>query len=240
MKRLLDLYCGAGGAGAGYSRAGFEVVGVDINPQPNYPFQFIQFDVVSLFAYWNLGYAVHKYTLADFDAIHASPPCQRYSAGTPMRRREVYPDLIGPTRDLLMQAGLPYVIENVMSAPLINPVRLCGSTFNLKAKDVDGETVCLQRHRKMETSFVLSPLPCRHDKTLQVAGAYRAGAGDKGRYDKRGKRRGYVPKAAVLCELFQTPWMTFDEVCEAIPPAYTEYVGAHLMGALSASELEAA
>src|SRR5688500_15798892 len=154
--RLLDLFCGAGGAAMGYHRAGFEVMGVDINRQPHYPFEFIQAD-----ALWYLAALEdkrHGLTAKDaFDVIHASPPCQLYSTvGKQAAKKHdiTYPDLVGPTRELLVKSGLPYVIENVMGAPLISPIRLCGSSFGLD----------IRRHRRFELGgfdILLTP-PCAH------------------------------------------------------------------------------
>ena len=120
--RLLDLFCCAGGAGTGYSLAGFDVVGVDIKPQPNYPFPFIQTDALNLDSKF----------IATFDAIHASPPCQSYSDLAKRNgNADAWPRLIDPVRDVLLpQSGLPYVIENVEGAPLRNPVVLCGTMFH--------------------------------------------------------------------------------------------------------------
>src|SRR5690349_21349641 len=121
--RLLDLFCGAGGAAKGYADAGFEVVGVDHVDQPNYPYEFHKGDALLMGA-WLL----HN---GDFDAVHASPPCQAYTTLRTLQGGKEYPDLIAPTRDLLQKSGLPYVIENVVGAPLVNPVQLCGSSFGL-------------------------------------------------------------------------------------------------------------
>jgi len=116
--RLLDLFCCAGGAGVGYSRAGFDVVGVDIDPQPHYPFPFIQADALTL----------DPKFIASFDAVHASPPCQAYSDLAKRNgNAHEWPRLIEPIREILIRSGLPYVIENVDGAPLINPVVLCGT-----------------------------------------------------------------------------------------------------------------
>src|SRR5271157_4967892 len=118
--RLLDLFCCAGGAGVGYRRAGFEVVGVDIEPQPNYPFPFIQANALAL---------DHEF-IASFDAVHASPPCQSYSdLAKRNRNADAWPRLVEPVRDMLIRSGLPYIIENVEGAPLRNPVVLCGTMF---------------------------------------------------------------------------------------------------------------
>ena len=126
--RLLDLFCCAGGAGKGYVDAGFEVVGVDIDPQPNYPFEFHQADAIEFVS-------AHGH---EFDAIHASPPCQAFSKTKTLHDNE-HPDLIEPTREALIATGKPWVIENVVGAPLINPIKLTGQHFGMVAPDVDGE-----------------------------------------------------------------------------------------------------
>ena len=138
--RLLDLFCGAGGAAMGYHRAGFTVVGVDINPQRHYPFEFHQADAL-------------EFDVSGFDAIHASPPCQAFTA---YKRRPNhvgdYPDLIWPTRQKLIASGVPYVIENIPKAPLLNPITLCGSSFGLDVR----------RHRLFESNVPLLAPPCDH------------------------------------------------------------------------------
>jgi DNA (cytosine-5)-methyltransferase 1 len=144
--RLLDLFCGAGGAAMGYHRAGFDVVGVDINPQPRYPFEFHQADAMT-------------FPLDGFDAIHASPPCQLYANVTAWRGVPTdHPDLIDATRQRLIASGVPWVIENVPEAPVRPDFLLCGSQFGLNVK----------RHRAFETSprlYCLLP-PCRHRRLL--------------------------------------------------------------------------
>ena len=139
--RLLDLFCGAGGAAMGYRRAGFEVVGVDIEPQPRYPFEFHQWDAMELLA-WHVHHAGRGWPFGSFDAIHASPPCQLFSEGAPGRKRADHPDLLTPVRECLKAIGLPYVIENVATAPMPTSILLCGATFGLP----------LIRHRRFEVN----------------------------------------------------------------------------------------
>ena len=130
--RLLDLFCSAGGAAMGYHRAGFDVTGVDINPQPRYPFAFVQGDALEYVA-------AHGH---EYDAIHASPPCQRYSKATIVHAgvRETHPDLVAPARELLVASGAEWIIENVVGAPLIAPARLCGTMFGLTFARTGGRT----------------------------------------------------------------------------------------------------
>lgn len=200
--RLLDLFCGAGGAGMGYHRAGFEVVGVDIEPQKHYPFEFHQADALEYVA-------EHGH---EFDAIHASPPCQRWSKCTPVEYKRAYPDLIGVTRAALVATGKPYVIENVEEARhlLINPIKVCGSTLGLN----------LFRHRYFEISafWLLSP-SCDHgDAPILLSGTMRR-KGEPRRENSAAEKR----------EASGLTWMSIAEMDEAIPPAYTEYLGRHLI-----------
>lgn len=200
--RLLDLFCGAGGAATGYARAGFDVVGVDIKPQPRYPFEMYHDDALAI-----LRHGIEHGTIGMFDAIHASPPCQAYSRATAWRgNRSSHPDLIAPTRELLLETGLPYVIETVREGRrlLRNPLMLCGSAVG----------VPVQRHRYFEANWPLSLLthPCRHEGLLP--------------FEHKGERA-YAD--AMGCE-----WMTVLEGREAIPPAYTELIGHQLMQHLQA------
>ncbi len=145
--RLLDLFAGAGGAGMGYHRAGFDVTGVDIEPHDDYPFALIVADALEVLT--------DEAFLSDFDVIHASPPCQHYAPVTAWRgNHDDHPDLLGPTRDLLTATGLPYVIENVPGAPMRVDYMLCGSMFGLRVR----------RHRWFETSHPTYDLlpPCDH------------------------------------------------------------------------------
>ena len=222
--RLLDLFCGAGGAGMGYHRAGFDVVGVDIEPQPDYPFEFIQADAIEY------GTA-HGH---EFDARHASPPCQAFSpfSALPNAGKKRPPvDLIEPTRAMLAMIGGPYVMENVVQAPVADGsdlfgthgAMLCGTMFGLK----------IYRHRKFETTFHL-PQP-GHPRHIYLA--MRAGylpTPERPFMSVHG-RGGYNSKAWVKAAAgaLEIPWVTaLDSVCEAIPPAYTEFIGRQLLDAL--------
>ena len=222
--RLLDLFCCEGGAGTGYAQAGFDVVGVDIAPQPRYPFEFHQADAIEYVTqHWR-----------EFDAIHASPPCQAYSITKHSHGKE-HPDLLEPTRAALVATGLPYIIENVVGAPLIDPVLLCGTMFNLSAIDVDGEPLVLQRHRLFESNvWLMSAGGCSHDGR-RVAGVYGGGrhrnVSDR---DSPSRRGGYTPLGSVRAELMDMPWATQHGLTQAIPPAYTEFLGRQLMAHLEA------
>ncbi len=133
MSKVLDLFCGAGGAADGYHQAGFEIVGVDIKPQPHYPYEFILAD-----ALWILDQLYEWPNLMKADFIHTSPPCQRFSTMTKRwNRQEIHPDLIMPLREKLIKLEIPYIIENVPGAPLQKPIKLCGSMFNLEVRRHD-------------------------------------------------------------------------------------------------------
>jgi DNA (cytosine-5)-methyltransferase 1 len=204
--KLLDLFCCAGGAGTGYSRAGFDVTGVDILPQRNYPFRFIQAEA--------LEYV--RLHASEFDAVHASPPCQAYTqAALGMRNAgKVYPDLLAPTRDALNLTGLPWIIENVPDAPMRADYKLCGCQFGLK----------LRRERWFETSwqgFNLRPT-CHHPfPVVSVVG--------HGTPSWVRKRLGFNPKIQDYHEAMGITWMNRRELSQAIPPAYTEFLGGLLI-----------
>jgi DNA (cytosine-5)-methyltransferase 1 len=209
--KIADLYCGGGGAAMGYARAGLEVVGFDINKQPHYPFEFVQADVLELGPEY----------LRQFDAVHASPPCQFYTGKTPTwgRKRvhwEDHPQLIEPTREMLKAAEVDYVLENVKGAPVRNDIMLCGTMFGLR----------IIKHRYFECSFpVFDLMPqCDHGDV------YNPWAG-KGR------------TADKLREAQGTPWLPMHggasrkagytgDLNNAIPPAYTEWLGRKLIAHL--------
>jgi DNA (cytosine-5)-methyltransferase 1 len=200
---LLDLYCGSGGAGRGYQLAGFDVVGVDIAPQPDYPGIAVVGDAIE--------YArQHGHR---FDAVHASPPCQRYSHALHGKPRWHHPDLVGPTREVLLALGLPYVIENVPGAPLLDPVVLCGEMFGL----------AVIRHRLFEVNWPLAQPPHPPHRGTVRDGAYLSVAGHGGDSVTR--------SLSAVKWAMEMPWATtYDGVVQAVPPAYTEHIGLRLRG----------
>lgn len=205
--RLLDLFCGAGGAAMGYHRAGFdEIVGVDINPQPNYPFRFIQADAIEF-----LDAMIDGREDIAYDLIHASPPCQAYSIATVQHRHNDYPDLVDPTRERLQLVGRPYVIENVPGAPLGYSITLCGSTLGLER---------IRRHRNFETSWLMMSPGCDHSQLVEPLTV--VGHSEQGRsYESRSLPHGLDARR----EAMGIDWMTRDELTQAIPPAFTQYIG---------------
>lgn len=220
MLKLLDLFCCAGGAAEGYARAGFEVVGVDRDPQPRYPFTFVQADVLSLDPEW----------IASFDAIHASPPCQGYTAMRHAPGAKGAPRLIYEVRALLQATGRPYVIENVEEArdDMVNPGRLCGTMFGLGAQGHD-----LHRHRLFETNWKLIAPDCMHT-SRPVIGVYGGHARCRSaKHGGRGTRDVWEGgHKAAASEAMGINWMTLGEMSEAIPPAYTRFIGQQLERAL--------
>jgi DNA (cytosine-5)-methyltransferase 1 len=242
--RLLDLFCGAGGCTKGYQRAGFYVIGVDINPQPNYcGDEFVQYDALDYVRWLCDGWRSAYIRISDLAAIHVSPPCQAYTSLRSLHKKREYPDLIAPTRELLVAAGIPYVIENVENARrhLIDPVLICGSMFD--------PPMDVQRHRYFEANWPLAhpQWPCRHklwdyryrsldqrkkrgSRVVQVHGGGQHGrdyllsrvVGVHGHVNYEGE--GELRKRAMGID-----WMTQAELAEAIPPAYTELIGHQLM-----------
>jgi len=209
MLQALDLYCGAGGATRGLQDAGFHVTGVDCKPQPRYPGdRFIEGDAL----------AFDPVALRAFDLIWASPPCQAHTALKDMHNPHPHVDLIGATRRLLAASGRPYVIENVVGAPLVDPFMLCGSSFELEAAGRE-----LRRHRLFETSFpVTAPLCCHSGRP--VLGVYGAHVRDRRRPPGVNHVSGSNLPIAVGREAMEIDWMTGEELSEAIPPAYAEFV----------------
>ena len=202
--KILDLYCGAGGCSVGYARAGFEVTGVDIDPHPDYPYEFVQADALEVLA--DATY------LARFDVIHASPPCKAFTKNQwsrTMGYNDNHPDLLTPTREALERWGGPYVIENVPGAPMRADLLLCGSQFGLN----------LRRHRLFETNpplFTLLP-PCWH----------QAGVASPFGHPH------YTGEADEWAQAMQIDWMKAEDLAQAIPPAYTQYIGEQLLAAVN-------
>jgi DNA (cytosine-5)-methyltransferase 1 len=217
--RLLDLFCCAGGVAVGYSRAGFEVVGVDIKRQPHFPFEFIRGDALTL----------PMSFLKSFDAIHASPPCQSYSD---LAKRNgnghEWPRLIEPVREMLIKSGKPYVIENVEGAPLLNPAVLCGTMF---------KGLRVLRHRLFESNFlIIVPPHGRHPRCHTFDKR-------KSQYGKTDDMIDFVSvngggncSIAAARDAMGIDWMTKGELNEAIPPAYTEFIGRQLLKHIRASK----
>jgi len=225
--KLLDLYCKAGGCSAGYAKAGFQVVGVDINPQPNYPFEFFQADALEILK--------DKAFINQFAVIAASPPCQAHSKARGLSEARNggkygdHLDLIPETRELLIATGKPYVIENVAGSPLINPLKLYGSQF---------KNLYTQRERWFESNIPLSE-PEEPRKKMKTPAAGN-GVGEDGSISicGNGGVRGLNSKQITLYWGFAMggiDWMNRSELAEAIPPAYTEFIGKQLKEHLKAS-----
>jgi DNA (cytosine-5)-methyltransferase 1 len=224
--RILDLFCGAGGAAKGYHWAGFEVVGVDLIDQPRYPFSFHQGNALD-HHHW-----INK--LGPFDAIHASPPCQAYSSLRKSSPTKEYPDLIGSTREFLKSIGLPYIIENVRASDLVSPIKLCGSQFQLGVVSGDGiafERIYrqLRRHRYFETNWPLEALSCAH--TAPSIGVHGGGPTKRTKGGPRGGYQGTMEERRIAMGI---DWMNRDEINQAIPPRYTLHVGKKLLSQLQA------
>jgi DNA (cytosine-5)-methyltransferase 1 len=217
-KLLLDLYCKAGGCSVGYNDAGFEVVGVDIEEQPNYPYKFIKMDAIEF---------LKNQDLSTYNVIHASPPCQKFSRikSLGIARNGSYkehPDLIEPTRELLLKTGKPYVIENVVGAPLINPIILCGSMF---------KGLKVYRHRQFESNLKLyAPEHIPHKDKTPSAGN---GKSPKGFISVCGTGGVKGMNSKEILSYWSMAmginWMNRKELSQAIPPAYTEWIGRQLI-----------
>jgi DNA (cytosine-5)-methyltransferase 1 len=196
----------------GYHRAGFDVVGVDINPQPHYPFEFHQADAMT-------------YPLDGFDAIHASPPCQAFSRARTVHRRE-HPDLLTPTRPRLQGSGVTWVIENVVGSPMTADLTLCGTMFGLQVR----------RHRYFESNVDLGwpPFACRCRGEASKGNLYNLhNTPQRNRFMQ--KHPEYATQTDAIRAAYGVPWMSGDEAQLAIPPAYTEFIGAQLLRAIEAA-----
>ena len=211
MTRLLDLFCGAGGSAYGYAQAGFDdIVGVDIASQPDYPYEFVQMDAIT----FAMRYA------RSFDAVHASPPCQSQSAltkGTNFGR--TYPNYIPQTRAVLSRLRVPTVIENVAGAEIRRDLMLCGEMFDLS----------VLRHRYFEIENFTVPKP-NHPRHRGRTRGWRHGQYFDGPYlavygDGGGK--GTVSEWQRAMNIFWTSNRV--SIAEAIPPAYTQFVGSHMI-----------
>ncbi len=201
----------------GYHRAGFDIVGVDNRPQPNYPFEFVQADIA---AWADIDYGhIRGLRVADFDAIHASPPCQAYIRSGVVAKDGRHPDLLPQTRNLLEASGLPWVIENVPGAPMRPDAVLCGSQFGL----------AVRRHRWFEFSWAEPLLTLACDHSRPITGVYGNPHG------AAGANHGMLPSDhKTWSTAMGIDWMTTAELAAAIPPAYCELIGAQLLAHLEA------
>lgn len=231
---LLDLFCGGGGASAGYAHVGFRVVGVDIEPHPRYPFEFVQAGALTVLDDLLAHRTIAGYGLHDIAAIHASPPCQRYSAMSRCRPglADTYPDLIAPVRERLLHTGKPYVIENVEGAPLRADLMLCGSMFDCVTTWEPYGHVGLRRHRIFESNVPLTaPKPCNH--ALPSVAVY--GGGPSAHKKLKGKGHAQAQR-----EVMGIDWMTRGELNESVPPCYTGWIGLQLRGEIALAAIEVA
>lgn len=245
MRRLLDRFCCEGGASTGYSRAGFEVYGIDLfvdHNQLRYPFPSHKGDAILAMCRLLAGETIEftdgaELGLTDFAAIASSPPCQAYSI-TRHAHSIAHPDLVAPERYLLRASGLPYVIENVPGAPVQTPLTLCGSEFGLTAVDFDGEPLHLKRHRLFESNVFLTGnggCRCAEMKRAgyRVGGVYGGQGGISKEHARDVRHGGYTPSKSVREQLLGIDWMTLRGLSQSIPPAYTEHIGRQLVAHLT-------
>lgn len=248
MKRVLDVCCCEGGASRGYSLAGFEVFGADLfdrYARHRYPYHAATGDAVQIVTKLLMGNKLYFYKnntptqllgLEDFDLLAGSPPCQPHSI-TKYSHDADHEDILEPLRKLFKLSGKPYIIENVPGAPLVEPLTLCGTEFNLVAKDIDGSGLFLRRHRLFESNLELKGNGgCACDKFrklgLKAAGVYGGGSGNR-THAETVRRGGYTPSKAIREKLMGIDWMSQDGLSQAIPPAYTKHLGAQVLEQLS-------
>jgi DNA (cytosine-5)-methyltransferase 1 len=207
--KLLDLFCGVGGASVGYHQTGFEVHGVDLKHGKRYPFTYLRADVLDVLK--------DKDFINQFDVIHASPPCQTHSITKHLRNAQGNStsklDLIPETREALIASGKPYIIENVPGSPLINPIQLCGSSFGLKVR----------RHRLFESNMPLVGSKCDHKAQGRPVGVYGS-LNDE--IPKGGKTASTIDEARKAMDM---DWAIWTELVEAIPPAFTKHLGGQIV-----------
>ncbi len=229
---LLDLFSGAGGCARGYADAGFEVIGCDIAAQKHYPYEFHQDDASHVLDTLLAGEMWHGYQLRDFAVIHASPPCQEYSSTRHLRNATAKygvkhaPMLIEQVRARLVATGLLWVIENVAFSPLPDALVLCGSMFDLP----------IRRHRWFASNLMLfAPGPCQHtDSCINAVGGKVRGYGSLASQTTYRDAKGAIRKRESYLSLdagrraMDIDWMTLDELSQAIPPPYTEWIGNQL------------
>lgn len=224
--KLVDLFCCGGGAAMGYHRAGFDVVGVDWVDQPDYPFTFVRADAMS-------------FDLSGFDAVHASPPCERFSTMNGPNRRHARlfdwnTDLLTPTLERFASLSVPWVVENVVGARSAMPadaVTLCGSAFGLDVR----------RHRLFASNVPIGGVACRHDRqtgrflpTGRNIAAARAGTGSHSRVVGNYGSLNYPGELEIRRRAMGIDWLPVDRLAKAIPPAYTEHLGRQLLASIRA------
>lgn len=209
MPKLLDLFCGAGGAAVGYYRAGYtDITGIDNRPQKHYPFRFIQADALEYLAEHG----------REYDVIHASPPCQAFSVLEARWRHKMHSPMVDITRIALIETRRPFVIENVPGAPLEHPIMLCGTMFSLQT--AAGRQ--LWRHRFFESNLMFGLVPpCQHRGSPATVTGHSGGT-----RNRDGRRQ---PNSAERMQAMGIDWMNGDELSQAIPPAYTLWIGKQLM-----------
>ena len=212
--RLLDLFCGQGGASHGYALAGFEVVGVDVKDQPRYPYEFHKADAMT-------------YPLDGFEAYAASPPCNDHSPLSHFVGAQGTAWMLTATIERLRATGRPYVVENVEGADMPGALTLCGTEFGLQTRR-DGRLYALKRHRQFVSNlFLMGAGGCTCGGLAPAMGVYGNGGGQF-------PGRGVKARVAEGAELLGVDWMNVKGQAQAIPPAYTRFIGEQLLAHLAA------